>query len=229
MTVEHKSPPRSLTEQELAGLIRMFRGMHQWSQEVLAGVSGLSVRTIQRVERGEPSDLDTRRALARAFDIEDIDIFSKPYNIPSPDELKAQQEAFEREHLVLDATKATTGAELARLFENSTMDVTNTTMQLKREAAEMFAGLLDYLRDYRDCASKYGEVEKFPVFDELQKYVDDLSRLGISLCYATRKTKLVGRDWENKTPLDVTIAYLSPFQKGAEPAKIAVTKALNWG
>ena len=109
------------------------------------------------------------------------------------------------------------------------MDVTNTAMPLEREAAEAFGALLDYLRDYRDCASNYGEVEKFTVFDELQKYVDALSKFDISLCYTTRKTKLVGRDWKDKTPRGVTIAYLTPFKKGAEPDKVAVTKALNWG
>jgi hypothetical protein len=87
--------------------------------------------------------------------------------------------------------------------------------------------LVDYLRDYRDAASEYGEVQKFAVFDELQKFVDDLSKLGVSLCYATRKTKLVVQP--DKTPWPVTIAYLAPYKKGAEPSKIAVKKALEEG
>ena len=33
-----------------------------------------------------PASLDTRRAIARAFEFEDIDVFSKPFSIPS-DEL----------------------------------------------------------------------------------------------------------------------------------------------
>ena len=100
-TPDSKGPPRPLTPRELAGLIRTFRELRQWSQETLAALSGLSVRTIQRVEKGEPSDLDTRRALAGAFDSEDLDLFNKPWNIPTPEELKSAQEEFEREHLIL--------------------------------------------------------------------------------------------------------------------------------
>ncbi|MCG8492656.1 MAG: helix-turn-helix domain-containing protein [Sneathiellales bacterium] len=41
-----------------------------WSQEYLAQVSGLSVRTIQRVESGHKAGLDTLQSLAAAFDID---------------------------------------------------------------------------------------------------------------------------------------------------------------
>lgn len=41
-----------------------------WSQEYLAQVSGLSVRTIQRVEGGQKAGLDTLQSLAAAFDID---------------------------------------------------------------------------------------------------------------------------------------------------------------
>ena len=117
--------PRQLTHGELASIICQFRELRQWSQETLAELSGLSVRTIQRVEKGEPSDVDTRRALASAFEIEDPDLFNKPYVIPTPDEWKKLREEFEREHVTLDTVVATTGKELAHLFETSTMDMSN--------------------------------------------------------------------------------------------------------
>jgi hypothetical protein len=49
----------------------------------------LNERTIQRVENGEPSTLDTRRALARAFGFEDLDIFEKPFPFPDAEKLKS--------------------------------------------------------------------------------------------------------------------------------------------
>jgi hypothetical protein len=61
------------------------------------------VRTVQRAEKGEPSDLDARRALARAFEIGDIDVFNQPYCIPTAEELKALREKLEREYVTLDA------------------------------------------------------------------------------------------------------------------------------
>jgi transcriptional regulator with XRE-family HTH domain len=229
MTTEEKATPRLLSEYELARVIRGFRGMRQWSQETLAALSGLSVRTVQRVARGDPSDLDTRRALARAFEIEDLDAFNKPYAIPTAEELKQAQEEFEREHLLLDAAVATTGRELALLFEGSTMDLSNPAIALERDAAASFAALVDYLHDYRDCADAYSQVQKLDVFDDVQQHIDALDAAGVSVCYATRDTKLVGKDWVDKTPWPVTLIYLSAFTKGKVPPKLAVARKFAFG
>lgn len=40
-----------------------------WSQERLAGISGLSLRTIQRIENGENPSLESQLAIATAFNI----------------------------------------------------------------------------------------------------------------------------------------------------------------
>lgn len=50
-------------------IIRKYRIDRGWSQETLAELSDLSVRTIQRVERGGRASLDTMTALANAFDV----------------------------------------------------------------------------------------------------------------------------------------------------------------
>lgn len=80
---------RLLTPAEMALCIKLFREARQWSQEQLAAISGLNVRTIQRVEQGLSASLDTRRALARAFEFDDVDALNKPFTIPSEEELKA--------------------------------------------------------------------------------------------------------------------------------------------
>lgn len=51
--------------------MRVDRG---WSQEQLAELSGLSVRTIQRIETGRPFGLASSAALARAFGVEVADL-----------------------------------------------------------------------------------------------------------------------------------------------------------
>ena len=51
-------------------LIRKLRLQRGWSQEQLAELTGLSVRTIQRVERGYPPSLESRNALAAVFEID---------------------------------------------------------------------------------------------------------------------------------------------------------------
>ena len=229
METGQKSSPRVLAGGELAPIIRSLREMHQWSQEALAAISGLSVRTVQTVERGESSDLHTRRALAGAFESEELDLFNKPYSIPTPEEMKQAQDAFEQAHFILDTAVTTNGRELALLFDGASMDWSNPGTELAEEAAIEFASLVDYLRDYRDCADDYTEVQKLDVFADLQRHLDALDAAGIAICYATRNTKLVGGNWEDKTPLPVKLVYLSAFEKGKVPTTMAVSKKIKIG
>ena len=55
-------------------IVRKLRLQRGWSQEQLAELTGLSVRTIQRIERGQPASLETARALAAVFEV-DISTF----------------------------------------------------------------------------------------------------------------------------------------------------------
>lgn len=51
-------------------IVRKLRLQRGWSQEYLAQASGLSVRTIQRIERGQKAGLESLNALAAVFDVE---------------------------------------------------------------------------------------------------------------------------------------------------------------
>ena len=51
-------------------LIRKLRIEKGWSQETLAEISDLSVRTIQRIERGGNASLETLSALAAVFEVD---------------------------------------------------------------------------------------------------------------------------------------------------------------
>ncbi len=51
-------------------IVRKLRLQKGWSQEQLAELSGLSVRTIQRLERGQPPSLESARALAAVFEVD---------------------------------------------------------------------------------------------------------------------------------------------------------------
>ena len=51
-------------------LIRKMRIEKGWSQETLAEISDLSVRTVQRIERGHDTSLETMSALAAVFEVD---------------------------------------------------------------------------------------------------------------------------------------------------------------
>ena len=51
-------------------LIQKLRLKRGWSQQQLADASGLSVRTIQRLERGQPPSTESLKCLAAVFEID---------------------------------------------------------------------------------------------------------------------------------------------------------------
>ena len=51
-------------------IVKKLRDERKWSQEQLAILSGLSMRTIQRVESGQSASLETLKSLASVFDVE---------------------------------------------------------------------------------------------------------------------------------------------------------------
>jgi transcriptional regulator with XRE-family HTH domain len=51
-------------------MIRKLRLQRGWTQEHLAELSGLSVRSIQRIERGRACSLESQNALAAVFEVE---------------------------------------------------------------------------------------------------------------------------------------------------------------
>lgn len=225
-TSEQVKQPRLLTLEELATLVKVYREIRHWSQEQLGDLSGLSIRTIQRVEGGKPSDLDTRRALARAFEFEDIDALNKPYVIPTEAELNAAKAEFDRENVTLPALPVVTGKNLASLVEAASMDVSTPAFDLPREADEQFAELIDYFREYRDCSDMYSARDKFEVYDELQRQIDALKTSGVSLCYATRKVAI---GVSSGKPLPATLLYLVAFPLGKEPEEFATPRRIPFG
>ncbi|HBT5242326.1 TPA: helix-turn-helix domain-containing protein [Klebsiella quasipneumoniae] len=53
---------------------RSLRLARAWSQEQLAELSGLSVRTVQRIENGDQPSLETLSALAAVFEVSVVDL-----------------------------------------------------------------------------------------------------------------------------------------------------------
>lgn len=219
--------PRNLTHNELAVLVRTFREMRKWSQEQLAEISGPNSRTVQRIEKGEPSSVDTRRALARAFGAEDIDMFNKPYAIPTAEEMAAAKEQFEKTHVTLKVERVTSGKQLGKLAELASSSLSSEAVNLPSGAETHFARLTDSCREYADCQELYSAVDKLGVYEELGGILADLAKEGFSVVGTVRNAEV---HW-GKAPrgVDMSILYLVAFPAGKEPEAIAVERAVRYG
>jgi transcriptional regulator with XRE-family HTH domain len=56
--------------------VKRLRTERAWTQEQLAKICGVSVRTIQRLETGEKMSFETLKAIATAFDLDVRDLYS---------------------------------------------------------------------------------------------------------------------------------------------------------
>ena len=72
-------------------LIQKLRLQRGWSQEQLAELSGLSVRTIQRLERGQPASAESLKALASVFEIDFSDLKETEMDAPMNQNLNADE------------------------------------------------------------------------------------------------------------------------------------------
>lgn len=64
-------------------IVRKLRKRHNWSQEQLAELCGLNVRTIQRIEKGKQASIESLMSIASVFEVdiskltEDITVIDK--------------------------------------------------------------------------------------------------------------------------------------------------------
>ncbi|MGH7022543.1 MAG: 2TM domain-containing protein [Caulobacteraceae bacterium] len=65
-------------------LIQKLRLQHGWSQEQLAELSGLSTRTIQRLERGHTASSESLKALASVFETDFLSLKESPMDAHQP-------------------------------------------------------------------------------------------------------------------------------------------------
>ncbi|ABM40241.1 helix-turn-helix domain-containing protein [Polaromonas naphthalenivorans] len=219
--------PRQLKPEELSTLVKAFREARQWSQEQLAEIAGLSTRTVQRVEEGQSSSLDTRRALAGAFGFDDIDAFNKPYVIPTNEQMAAEKARFEKERVTLKAVPLESGKQLGKLVEGTSANMFSEAAGMPQATEQRFAQLTDFCREYSDCSDLYSATDKLDVYAGLDDMVADLAKDGFTLVGATREVMM-------KTPgsesgIRVNIVYVVAFPKGQEAENLAVPRAVHFG
>ena len=82
-------------------IVRKLRLQRSWSQEHLSEISGVSVRTIQRIERGQKMSFNTAQSLAAAFEVEANSLVNGDKTMNS--ETDSTQD--EQRHETLDITK----------------------------------------------------------------------------------------------------------------------------
>jgi transcriptional regulator with XRE-family HTH domain len=216
---------RPLTPAELADFIKKLRKQRSWKQATLAERSELEERTIQRVEAGQPSNPHTRRALAKAFGSDDIDIFNKPWPFPNAHSLKAEFERIERESIPVSIVRFTSGRQVRELVESGLGAIGFIcTTELPSEAEPVWAEMQDYFRDYGDGYDCFSAVQKLEVNKDFQRMIDDLKTHGLVVGGGVRRVKWTLPLNPTSLPISMSLIYLVIGSEKAFPTSVRVPR-----
>lgn len=201
----------------LAFWTKCLRETSHWSQEALAAASGLDVRTIQRIEAGNPVSVTTRRALARGLGYDNPNVFEDPEFIKGVHALfdglkKIQDEDVQKQfpdHIRVATARVKNGDGLARIAYEANSYLFHADDAIPDEAKEIAASMFDFLRDLGDVADDISFADKLDCQRSLGELLEQLEEMG-AVCYSSfRATKMVGGNWVDKTPFPLTIGYLT--------------------
>jgi len=226
---------QSLPPKMLGFWVRMLRETANLSQDALAMASGLTIRTIQRVEAGETASLQTRRSLARGLGYDNPDTFDDPGFVGTVTDLLEsmraaqlkEEEARHPDHIKLEAFPLDTAAAMAGLIGRATAWVFNTDEESGAEAQIAAASLYDNLQDYLDIWVELSHGSRLESHAHLDELLADLTQAGARAFYAVRETRMVGANWVDKTPLPMTIGYVSVLPAEREIGYLMVPKRLS--
>ena len=119
-------------------IVRKLRLRNGWSQEQVAEMTGLSVRTIQRIERGQPASLESQKALASVFEV-DIATFQPPEESPTKPQKQQTKEP------VMNASNTNEPTEVTERPVEKVSDEEADAMEYVKGIKEFYTHILLYI------------------------------------------------------------------------------------
>lgn len=213
-----------LLDPKLLGFwVRCIRETQHMSQDALAKSSGVDIRTIQRMEAGNPVSVTTRRCLARGLGYDNHDIFDDPqFAMTVHSVLEGAQsinrEAIEKQHpdhVRVQVERVKNGETLGRFADAANAMSLNADDELSLEAKQAAATLFDYVRDLIDVGNDASFSDKLAYSQDLETLLRELEGLGTAVYSAFRSMKMTNDTWADKTPIPMKIDYLTvvPVQR----------------
>ena len=208
MNTETKSEYRRMRPDEVASLVKLAREHLTWKQQTLADEAGVTLRTVQRVESGShQADDTTLRIIAKALKL-DSEVFVSVSEFKSPEALLKDMEDWKKKHDMLRLEPADSGQALMTFVETINAWSFHHDEPDNDDERAAIGTLLDYVRDLLDTLDDLYPSQKLESAKNMDEYLEELRSFGLKAFVASRKTALLGKNWENKTPMPITVGYL---------------------
>jgi transcriptional regulator with XRE-family HTH domain len=222
----HTRKPRLLTPSEVGQLVRVARKSRRWLQEALTAEASVTHRTVQRIEAGEPSDLQTRRGVARALSVPEAWL-TEPQVWLTHEELTEEHRRMRKDasrtHHLLPAQRVDGHALVGLLAHYQAFaDGEAEGLEMSRNTRANWAAFLDLVWDGLDGIEDLTITNRLDVADSYDEMLASLRADGLSVVAATWRGTwhFVG----GSNGMVVTALYLSACHLDAEPAELAVPR-----
>ncbi|MDA9529005.1 helix-turn-helix domain-containing protein [Bradyrhizobium sp. CCBAU 25338] len=195
---------------------RCVRDAQHLSQDALAANASVNIRTVQRFESGQPINVMSRRAIAKALGYDDPDIFDDPKFIESVlsffDNLKdVKQKQLDNQHpdqIRVKAEIIASGEDAVGFADTVNAASFTIDADLGEEAKELGAAFCDYLRDLMDV-DDIAMSARLAFAKDVGEMLDDLRSKGASVYSAIRDHQLRNDSWNDQSPWPVKVGFLA--------------------
>jgi transcriptional regulator with XRE-family HTH domain len=150
----------------LAERVRSMRDRRAWSQEQLAEIAGVSIRTIQRVENGQPASFETLKSLASVFEV-DLEALRSPEQKP---------EATEEPGAFL--LRVTSGREIFAVVDGAHMFGFDSDEPSSDDEVDALGEFFDGLKDWGDTLADIPPTERLRLERDYTKQLEELEASG---------------------------------------------------
>jgi transcriptional regulator with XRE-family HTH domain len=188
----------------LGAIIREERKRRNYTQEHLAQIAGIDVRTIQRAERDGSCGPESLMALAEALDRDARDIITEA----EERERKEQTRPKPPKDLIVRLDEAINGHELFSTIKGSHASLQDFDPSIESRHLEQIGFVFDYLRDVGDIQDDVSPSHLIQFAEEVGASLETLRSEEI-LCFTGRyRDRLIFKD-KPDDPLDWSVAVVA--------------------
>ena len=189
-------------------IVIQLRKMKNLTQEHLAELSEVNVRTIQRLEKTGAYSPETLRAVAEAFDV-DCQVILAIANLPAGE----QNAEIEKKYLRVRLVEVTNGKMLTDKIGTVNMLQPDYPPDLDKAQATATGELLDFMSDYLDIKSDLSPSENISQEGYFTDYLQNLRKLGLRVFSGCVKRSVVFKG-DNGAPMPMTTAVVLIVRDG---------------
>lgn len=174
-------------------IVKELRAQFNWSQVNLAEYSGVSERTIQRLEKDGTAEYDTLLAVANAFKVDVEFLKFKPEDLPTEEDLQKLLKEF---HFLQEVK---TGKVMMDFVVGNHAMHSDHPQPKTDEEASMFGAFFENCQDWGDIWGDIPQGGRMDAIMAIHQQIEELNAAGFSIFSETRKMKMVSQE-KDKEP-----------------------------